>query len=204
MTQQTTLSDESLEVAKRWLSIAGPVPEAEWNFFVRNVRERYFAAGANLIEAGQVCSHLFLVTRGLARYYYITKDGKEFNKSFAMEGGIAASMVCIKSGDASPFYVGALEDCDVLVVPQTVLEEGYRRHPFWERFSRHLVENLAVRKERREAELLMDSAEARYDRFVRNFPDLVARLPLFHIASFLGITPVALSRIRARKASARP
>jgi len=78
------------------------------------------------------------------------------------------------------------------------LQELYDRHPVWERIGRIKAERLAIQKEFREKEFLLDTAETRYRRFLKEFPDLTDRIPQYYIASYLGITDVALSRIRKK------
>jgi hypothetical protein len=74
----------------------------------------------------------------------------------------------------------------------------YERHPCWERLGRKNAEYMFLFKEAREKELLLDSLEVRYQRFVKNFPGLAQKIPQYHIASYLGVTDVALSRVRKK------
>ena len=85
-----------------------------------------------------------------------------------------------------------------LSIPVAGLNALYRESLAWANFGRMYMETIAVRKAKREAAFLLDSAERRYLDFLQESPELAERLPLYHIASFLGITDVALSRIRKR------
>ena len=123
---------------------------------------------------------------------------ENFNKAFAKESDFAGSISGIVSGAPSRFYIQALEDTDVLVLPTALIKEGYDRHPSWERLGRRLAERIALQKELREAAFLLDSAETRYHQFLQEFPDISNRIPQYHIASYLGITEVSLSRIRKK------
>ena len=160
--------------------------------------ERTFAAGENVIEAGDRVREINFVVTGLARYYYLTSEGKEFNKSFARTGQVLSSVSSLVSGAPSPFSIQALEPCECLTISYADLEElcnGYRE---WEILARRLLEQLAIKKERREADFLLLSASERYTKFLDEFADVADRIPNYHIASYLGITEVALSRIRKR------
>ena len=84
------------------------------------------------------------------------------------------------------------------MLPNQLLYKLYERHACWERLGRKNAENLALVKESREKELLLDSLEIRYRRFLKEFPGLADRIPQYHIASYLGVTDVALSRIRKK------
>jgi CRP-like cAMP-binding protein len=96
------------------------------------------------------------------------------------------------------FFIQALERTDTIVLPNRLLNELYDRHVCWERFGRKMAEHLVIIKEAREKELLLDSLEVRYQRFLKEFPSLVDRIPQYHIASYLGVTDVALSRLRQK------
>jgi CRP-like cAMP-binding protein len=186
-------------MARQWLSLAGEVPERAVSAFLDAARPRAFAAGEPIVRAGEVSDELHLICQGLARYHYVTREGKDFNKNFVGEGMVAASLSSIKLGQPSPFGVEALEATRTLAVPGAFLRAALDEDGFWQRFGRVLMEGLALSRERREASLLLLSAEERYDEFMRVHGDLLERVPLYHVASYLGITPVALSRIRRRK-----
>ncbi len=97
-----------------------------------------------------------------------------------------------------PYSVQAVEDMETVMMPVVVMEEAYSRHAAWERIGRLHAEKLALAKELREKEFLLDSAKTRYQRFLQEYPGLAQRIPQYHIASYLGITDVALSRIRKK------
>jgi CRP-like cAMP-binding protein len=192
----------TLEHLKQRLQGIAPIPEEEWAEFSRGLAGRDFGAGENLLRANQVGREYFFIASGLVRMFYTTEDGKEFNKSFIAEGGIAGSLGSVLMGEASRFSIAALEPTSAVVIPAELMERLYGRHPCWERVGRRFAELLALKKERREAAFLLDDAETRYRDFQSEFPDLEQRIPLYHIASYLGITDVALSRIRKRLRSA--
>ncbi len=174
------------------------IPEAEWEYLVSHLLERTFEKGDYLITAGDMADNFYFIARGLVRFFYSTKDGKEFNKHFAMENGFAGSFQSLVLHEPCGYFIQALERTDTIVLPNQLLRELYERHACWERLGRRNAENLALTKEAREKELLLDSLEIRYRRFVNEFPGLVDRIPQYHIASYLGVTDVALSRIRRK------
>lgn len=159
---------------------------------------RSFARDAMLHRAGDIASHVFFISSGLVRFYYITEDGREFNKSFAREGEFAGAIQYSSRPEPGRFHIQALEPTRTLAISLQGLERLYRHSLAWANLGRLTMEGLAVRKTEREAEFLLDSAETRYRSFLSRDPGLAERLPLYHIASFLGITDVALSRIRKR------
>jgi CRP-like cAMP-binding protein len=174
------------------------IPESEWEFFVPHLVERRFAKNDYLIRAGEVAKNFYFIVEGLVRFFYSTPDGKEFNKSFALEDGFAGSFHSLILQAPCPFFIQTLETTNTLVLPNQLLRELYERHACWERLGRRNAENLVLLKEAREKELLLDALETRYSRFLKEYPGLLDRIPQYHIASFLGVTNVALSRIRRK------
>ena len=174
------------------------IPQGEWEAFIQHLSERTFEKDDFLVSAGEVANNFYFIASGLVRFFYSTEDGKEFNKHFAMENGYAGSFQSLVLGEPCGFFIQALERTETIVLPNQVLNESYDRHPCWERIGRRNAENLALFKEMREKEFLLDSLETRYRRFLKEYPGLVDRIPQYHIASYLGVTDVALSRIRKK------
>jgi CRP-like cAMP-binding protein len=174
------------------------IPQDEWECFVQRLSERTFEKNDFLVRAGEVASNFYFIAKGLVRFFYSTEAGKEFNKHFAMENGYAGSFQSLVLHEPCGFFIQALERTETIVLPNQVLNEFYDRHPCWERIGRRNAENLAMIKEMREKEFLLDSLETRYRRFLKEYPGLADRIPQYHIASYLGVTDVALSRIRKK------
>lgn len=159
---------------------------------------RQFPKGAVLFRQGDKTRSLFFIKEGLVKAYYDTVDGKEFIKSFVGAGSSIGSLQAIFAANPCSFTVVSLEDSTVLDVPQPVLLALMTSKPdLMEHFNRMLLA-LAMKKERREYEFLCLSPEQRYLAFCDREPDLINRLTQQDIARYLGITPVALSRIRKR------
>ncbi len=148
--------------------------------------------------AGDEATELCFVNGGLLRMYYTTPEGKELNKSFVLENQFAAAYSAWLSNTPARFTIQAMEDTTLLVASLDQVTEMFGRATCWERLGRLLVEQLYQRKEQREAEFLLDDAETRYRTFQQRYPGLEQRITQYHVASYLGITPVALSRIRNR------
>jgi len=181
---------------KSALNTLTEIPEREWAYFSALLRQRNFGADEMLIRAGEPVTEFYFIVKGLVRYFYLTQDGKEFNKLFALENDFVGSFSYKIPNEPCPFSAQALEQTETVALPVTLIEEAYDRHPAWERVGRLHAEKMAFTKELREKEFLLDPAEIRYRRFMKENPDLAQRIPQYHIASYLGITDVALSRIR--------
>ena len=174
------------------------IPEEEWDYVIPHLSERTFEKNDYLVRAGDVVHNFYFIVTGLVRFFYGTEDGKEFNKHFAMENGFAGSFHSLVLQVPCGFFIQALEKTETILLPNRLLNECYDRHACWERLGRKNAEALLLIKEAREKELLLDSLEVRYRRFLKEFPGLADRIPQYHIASYLGVTDVALSRIRKK------
>ena len=191
-----SIASQSLQQLKNVIFQTVTLPAVEWEFFVSGLRDKCFRKGSTLINVDEPVENFFFIVRGLARYYYETPSGKQVTKSFALENDFIGSLVAMKLKVPSRFSVEALEATETIVLPLTLLEEAYARHHAWEKLGRHYAEQLAIKKIIREGEFLLDSAEKRYLRFLKEHPALIERVPQYHIASYLGITDVSLSRIK--------
>jgi len=190
-------SPASIEkLRKSAAEIGVDIPASELDYVTPHLMERVFAKKEYLVQAGEEAMNFYFILSGLVRLFYSTLDGKEFNKGFAMEGGYAGSFHSLVLQAPCGFFVQALEKTRTLVLPNRLLRDLYARHACWERLGRRNAENLAIVKEALEKELLLDSLETRYRRFLKEYPGLAERVPQYHIASYLGVTNVALSRIR--------
>jgi CRP-like cAMP-binding protein len=176
----------------------GPLPE--WESFAAQVQPRSVAAGDALFSSDVPWPWLCVVRSGLFKLVYLRADGSERIKSFIAEGGFFASLAALVPGGRTSFAAVALQTSVVepLSYPQ-ILQLG-ERHLIWQKALRAGIQHYGARKEKRERELLMLSPEERYRLFLQEEPTLAARVAQQDIALYLGITPVALSRIRGRMA----
>lgn len=163
---------------------------------VRHSHLRTFKKNENFLREGELCTELLYVHCGAFRYY-LTKDGKDFTKDFCLDTSnpFCTGFASFVTQTPSLINIEALEDSLVSVWQESYIRELFETLP-WLAFARKIAEMLFVRKEKREISLLRDSAEERYRLFVQEFKDVMQRVPQYHIASYLGITPESLSRCR--------
>lgn len=193
-----TKAESPLTTLRGLLAPTVTFSDTAWNAAAPLFRYRAIAAGQHIISARSVVTDVTFVIHGLARYYYIDSRGREFNKSFSRDGQALSSVYSLVTGEPSPFFVQAMEPCECAAIEYADLLLLGETHREWEILARRMLESLAIRKERREADFLLLSATERYRKFLIEFADIVDRIPNYHVASFLGITEVALSRIRKR------
>jgi CRP-like cAMP-binding protein len=148
-----------------------------------------------------VAGHLFFVARGLLRYYYLDPEsGQERTGQFFDEGRVFTDAASFLGRQPATQSIEALEPSEVLGLPRAAVYAAYERDHAVERFGRVMVEEALVGSQRRAANLLTLSPEERYRAFVQGRPEVARRVPQYLVASYLGITPEALSRIRGRLA----
>jgi len=174
------------------------LPAAEWTFLRGHLRLLALPRGGQFSKFGAVPDRFGVVTQGVLCKRHLAPDGPSFVRGFAAEGELVGAYVSLLTGKPSDLSVEALEDSEVLVVPFALMDTLYARHASWERIGRKLAENFLVERERRAAELLTSDATERYLHFLETHKHLLGRVREADIASYLGVTPVSLSRIKAQ------
>ncbi|WP_226000203.1 Crp/Fnr family transcriptional regulator [Paenibacillus sp. BJ-4] len=167
----------------------------DWDRFVERTDVRHVQQGTYLIETGEPVQYAYFCVEGLFRLFYTLADGREYNVGFSPENDYVTSYGAMVTGERSTFTIEAMEDSVVIEIPYLVLKELMDTSHMWERFVRKSVERLYIRKEERERELLYLSAKERFHAFLLKYPGLDKRIAQYHIASYIGISPVSLSRL---------
>jgi CRP-like cAMP-binding protein len=152
----------------------------------------------DLQPIGHTCRTLYFIIRGSARIYYFKND-LDITESFAFENQLVARMESLFTGKPSRKGIQMLEDSEVVAISATALFRLYNDHPDIERLFRKIFEAGYVDTINRIESLQFHSAEERYRDLLDASPDVLLRVPLKYIASYLGITPVSLSRIRGQR-----
>lgn len=168
----------------------------------RRVIERLFVPrklekGENFLMAGDICRHAAFIQSGVFRFY-INRDGEDATYYFAAENEFICEYPSFLRRQPSDRNIQALEAAEILLISHDDLQIFYQKVRFGERFGRLVAEKLFVDSVEQLASFYGDKPEARYRNFVRQFPQLVRRLPQYYIASYVGIKPQSLSRIRRR------
>lgn len=160
---------------------------------------RRFTKGEHFVRVGELPDSLAYNINGLFRLYYVDRNGNNFTKGFSVPGIFTVSYSAMVENRESFFSIEALRDSEALVVKYKDLMALADRDTRWYIFLFKLVEKVYIMKELREKSFLLDDATKRYNDFIQKYPDLVNEIKKYHIASYLGITPETLSRIRKKK-----
>lgn len=175
------------------------IPEAELGRALDLFRPASLRRDEHLLRAGEVPATIAFLVSGILRLYYLDEAGNEYTKSFCCAPDLVGAYSALLLDEPSRLFIQALEDASLLVADYGEYRRLAAGHGCWQTVNLRIAETLFIKKEKREAALLLDDAEARYRQFQAEYPRLEGRVRQRHIASYLGITPVSLSRIRARR-----
>lgn len=155
--------------------------------------------GGPIAVAGEASDGFYVIADGLVRYFYADADGKEWNKAFFREGQFIGSLSAYLTQRPLSFNIVAMEPCRLYRLPLPLVESLKRDHANEvERVINAIARELFVRNEQREAVLLTGNASQRYNWMLTHERWLLDRVPQYQLASYLGMDPVSLSRLKSR------
>jgi len=172
------------------------ITEAEFAQSLTYFEQVNFKRKALVIKANELVAKQFFVVKGCLRSYLLDDQEREHTVQFAIENWWVSDFTAYFTGAQSILYVECLEDCELLSIHKNILEQLYKEVPNLEKFFRRKLENAFVSFQKRIISNLYKSAEERYREFIANYPNIEQRVRNYQIASYLGITPESLSRIR--------
>lgn len=149
-----------------------------------------------LLAEGQVCDFIGFVNTGVLIYFKTKESGDEVTTDFAFEGDWVNINLSRLASVPSTLSIRAIEECEVVMLKQKDLNDLYQRIPKLERLGRILTEQAYINIVDQTVELQIHSAKERYENLLKRHPKLLQKVPLYHIANYLGIAPKSLSRIR--------
>lgn len=189
------MSDRLRQYLTRFIELT----DLEWQALEEHLKIKTISKKDFLVRKGQKATEIGFLLSGSCRVFY-EKDGEEWTTYFCFENSLVAAYLSCLTGQPSTLSIQALEDCEVLLFNYQTLTALYQQFPVYETFGRKLAEYLFIGLDIRLAEQLMLSPEERYLKFLGSPAKrkIIERIPQQYIASYLGITPVSLSRIRRR------
>jgi len=172
-----------------------PAPPGIWERFAAQMQRRKFAKNEIVKPAGETERYLSFITEGIGGAFAY-REGHEVCLDFSLEDQFFGDYASFITQQPSPVFTLAVEPLEIYSIGYTDLQHLYNASPEGIRMARAAAEALFIESQGRHLDLLTKSAEERYRELFVSYPDLLLRLPQKHIASWLGITPESLSRIR--------
>lgn len=173
--------------------------EEEITKLMSNLETRVVKKNDLVLREGEICKHVSYINKGLVRLYFV-KDGKEYNSGFFEEGTWFSEYASFLHKKPSLFYIEAMENTELFLLNFENMQKLYGLAKAFERLGRLIAEDLFYKYVKRNMSLLLDTPEERYESFQKENPSLLNVIPLKHIASYVGVEPESLSRIRKRMA----
>lgn len=151
-----------------------------------------------LLKEGEVCRHVYFLTSGFFRMFYIDHDGNEINYRFTGPNHFFVDFQSVLTQKPSHFYWQAMQDSGLLVLPYRQVREAYAASPAWNQFGRLMAEQVYLQLNERVEMLLFMKPEERYQYLLATRPELFEQVSQFHLSSYMGVKPESLSRLRKR------
>ncbi|MTI33262.1 Crp/Fnr family transcriptional regulator [Xanthovirga aplysinae] len=166
------------------------------NELIANFKIKHFRKGEYLLQQGEVCTNYFFIETGLARLFGINRVGKEHIIQFAPEGWFVSDRESTFFKQPSSYFIQAIEDTKAFLLDEQFILKLSESNPAFVEFNNKLLHNHIRNMTKRVYQLLSATAEERYLAFTKTYPDILLRVPQIMVASYLGITPESLSRVR--------
>lgn len=176
--------------------------EEEMGIFLNRFKEKNIRKKTTILSYGKVAQEVYFVIRGCMRLYY-DKDGVDISAFFFTENMFAGAYDSFTTKTKSRHSIETVEDCHCLSITYNSLQSLYVELPKMNELIRKVLEKRFFELHQLFTSQILDSPEERYLNLLKERPDLLQRVPQHQIATFLGVTPVSLSRIRSR-VSKRP
>ncbi len=172
------------------------VSDQEWEGLLSVMKPRQLKKKELLLKAGEVCEYNSFILKGCMRTFFTDEKGHEHIFQLGFEDWWASDLMSFVTGEPAHYSIEALEETELLQMHLEDYDKLLLRFPIYERFFRILMQNAYVAGQRRMIDSMSYSAERRYLELVKKYPTMEMRVAQHHIASYLGITPEALSRIK--------
>lgn len=176
-----------------------PFPPASLEAFLAFSKKEEHPKNTVLLREGQVSRKIYFVKKGILRFYYYNEEGKDITHWFLLENGFITEIDSFLKGTESQYYIETLEDCVLHTINYDEFNKLSNVFPESERLWNHLLSKIVIELGEKIKDLQFRDAQTRYTNLISKHPDILLRVALAHVASYLGITQQSLSRIRRQK-----
>ena len=183
LNENITFSEEEQTIIKNYLTL-------------KKLRKKQY-----LLQEGDVCKTIAFIEKGALREYNVDDKGNEHILQFAIEGWVISDLYSFMTGESATYNIDAIEDSELVLITKSAQEEILKRVPKYETYSRMQMTGAYMAMQKRITSILSSPIEERYLYFIKLYPNIVQRVPQHMIASYMGLTPETLSRVRRKIAS---
>jgi len=184
------------ELIKTAINSIVPLQDTEWKDLQDFIEQRTLKKYSFFLKEGEICNSIAFVNKGLLIYYRSLENGNETTTDFAFTGDWVTDNRSRLNHSPSFLNIKAIEETELLIIPERNLSKCYDLIPKLEKLGRVLIEQAFVKIARQSIDLQTLSAGERYYKMLHEYPEIFQKVPLHHIANYLGIAPKSLSRIR--------
>ena len=174
----------------------GSVSNADLEYVLEKAQRLFIPQGDFFLKPGQICHNIGFVTEGVLRTFIIDEQGKELIRNFPSEYSFVVDLNSYHNRIPSVEYWEALTDIHLLLWDRSTLECFERNIASWHAVTTNMTQKILLDNALERTEMFSDDASTRYRKFMERYPEDLVRIPLRHLANYLGIAPQSLSRIR--------
>ncbi len=172
--------------------------QKEFELIAPHLSLKSFTKGELILRENEVCDKIFFLNKGFVRMYYVDENGNEINYRFTDSCNFFVDFQSFLIKKPSRFFWQAMQKVEVITISYQIVQEIYKTSATWNLFGRLMAEQVYLQLNERVEMLLFMQPEERYMQMLQKYPNIISQVPQLHIASFLGIKPETLSRIRKR------
>ena len=175
-----------------------PLTQEEQGFIKNYLTPKKLRRKQYLLQEDDVCKFIAFVERGALRAYTVSDKGAEHIIQFALEGWLISDLFSFLTGEPATYNIDALDDTELVLISKSNYEELLKKLPKFETYARLQLTGAYIAMQRRLTSIISLPLEERYAYFTKLYPDIIQRVPQHIIASYMGLTPETLSRVRKR------
>lgn len=181
---------------KKFIQKITPITDKEFEESILGLKRRTLKKGELFIQQGKVCKEIAFIYEGILRNYYSNEKGEEITACFCTKNSLTTSYKSFLLQESSNNSIVALEETELLVISYHQIQELYSKNPIWQTIGRLVAEKEFIEMEQYATIMKNETAKEKYLRLLEEQPEILQKVPITYIASYLGVTRRTLSRIR--------
>lgn len=184
-------------IKKYYISKLPNLNNEEWLAVEKCLKVKHLKKGEHIIKQGEICNHVSYINKGFVRVY-MSADGKEISTGFMMQDQYISAYESFLTRQPSNENIDVLQDTELLQLSYDDMQKVFEKYPIYQIFARKVAEHLFIHISQRTTALQLLSPEQRYQNMIEKGSLLPQQIPQYMLASYIGVTPEHLSRIRKK------